>query len=353
MSHENGWKAINLEFADKVPRTEYSTASNWPLLKKVTGIDTTIEENRPEAQKKFYDIWDYSLQWSILVGGGFLKENGGRTTSMGHAVYQNDGADFNDDVFQAFETPEDVLKIDPCEEYGQFDQQDLIRRFEDHYQRNHQNSPNTVTMSGIYITMFSGLIDILGFDMLLMTMGLYEKEFSKFIDGYYHWIKQFFDAYAKTDIPVMMVHDDLCWTEGPVTHPEWYRQYIFPHIKNLIKPVKEAGKKILFTSDGTIDEFYDDIVDAGADMVFMEPTCDIRKFAEKHGERCGFCGGMDCRDIIYGDFASIEKKMKDLMEFGKRYPGFVLAVGNHLPPDTPVDKALFYNEMYEKYAYRS
>jgi hypothetical protein len=36
------------------------------------------------------------------------------------------------------------------------------------------------------------------------------------------------------------------------------------------------------------------------------------------------------------------------MDIGKRCPGFFLAVGNHLPTNTPVDNALWYNEAYEK-----
>lgn len=40
------------------------------------------------------------------------------------------------------------------------------------------------------------------------------------------------------------------------------------------------------------------------------------------------------------------------MALGRRYPGFMLAVGNHLSVDVPVDRALYYNELYESMAYR-
>ena len=35
------------------------------------------------------------------------------------------------------------------------------------------------------------------------------------------------------------------------------------------------------------------------------------------------------------------------MDIGKNCPGFFLAVGNHIPPNTPVDNAIYYNEVYE------
>ena len=40
------------------------------------------------------------------------------------------------------------------------------------------------------------------------------------------------------------------------------------------------------------------------------------------------------------------------MALGRRFPGFMLAVGNHLAVDVPVDRALYYNELYESMAYR-
>lgn len=60
MSYQSGWKAINLEFSKRVPRTEYSAASHWPLIQAVTGIDTSIEANREKATKEF-------VKWNMPV----------------------------------------------------------------------------------------------------------------------------------------------------------------------------------------------------------------------------------------------------------------------------------------------
>jgi len=345
-------QALSLTVPAKVPRTEYSVECHWPLLQKVTGVNTADPALRPLAQAKFFEKWDYGFVWSILVHKHFLREHGGRATDMGHAVYLADGSDFNDQIFCPFATPEEALALDPCREYGEFAQTELIRRFEADYQKQSAHSAYPARMSGVYISMFSGLIEIYGFEMLLLLMGMYPKEFGKVIDGYYQWVRQFFEAYARTDIPVMMVHDDLCWTEGPVTHPEWYRQYIFPYLKQLIAPVKAAGKKVIFTSDGTIDVFFDDFIALDIDMLVMEPTSDIREFARRHGQRCAMAGGMDCRVVQYAEPAELERQVRSMLEFGKQYPGFVFASGNHLPPDLPVESCLRYQEYFEKYAYR-
>ena len=351
MSYENGWAALNMQFSPKIPRTEYSADGyHWKLMEAVTGIDTSVPENRPAASRAFRKSWDYSFVWSILVERSFMKEAGAVVTDMGHAVYGED--DFNTSVTHPYQDPEDVYALDPAEQFRFFDQKDLIARFERHYRNNCENIPDVVNMSGVYITMFSGLIDLLGWEALLLSLGTDVDRFNRLADSYYHWIRQFFEALAKSSVPVAMVHDDLCWTSGPVASPEWYRQQIFPKIASLIGILKEAGKIVMFTSDGKIDEFFDDIVRMNVDSVVMEPCCDMERFAATYGDRVGFVGGVDCRTLTYGSYDEIRFEVERAMGWGRRYPGFMLAVGNHLPADVPVERALYYNDLYEKLAYR-
>lgn len=39
-------------------------------------------------------------------------------------------------------------------------------------------------------------------------------------------------------------------------------------------------------------------------------------------------------------------------DYGFMCPGYFMAVGNHIPPNTPVENALYYDEMYRKYSRR-
>jgi len=147
-------------------------------------------------------------------------------------------------------------------------------------------------------------------------------------------------------VPVFMCHDDICWTSGPVMSPGWYRKAIFPRLKKLLEPLLEAGKKIIFASDGNYTEFFDDIVDCGAHMLVMEPSCDMKLFADKYGKTHGFVGNADTRILLSGTKQDIYNEVKRCMHIGKKYSGFIMAVGNHIPPNTPVENALYYNEAY-------
>ncbi|MFH1707612.1 MAG: hypothetical protein ABIF71_06820 [Planctomycetota bacterium] len=231
MSYSDGWAALNLEMPPRVPRTEYSVAGHWELIRAVTGIPVTADspaEVRERAQKAFvgHRGWNYDMNWSILISAG---EFGDLRTDMGHAVYDAGGGDFRTTVHCPFTTPEEVLAFDPVAAYGQKDRAVLVKRFEDHYRANRACFPDLVSMTGIYTTVISGLIDIFGWEMLLLAAGTDLAGFGKVADRYARWIQQYFDALAAADVPVVMVHDDIVWTSGPFLPPDWYRAHVFPH----------------------------------------------------------------------------------------------------------------------------
>ena len=80
----------------------------------------------------------------------------------------------------------------------------------------------------------------------------------------------------------------------------------------------------------------------------MEPSVDMRYIAEKYGKTHAFVGNADTRILLSDTKEDIYNEVKRCMDIGKKCPGFFLAVGNHIPANTPVDNCLYYNEAYEK-----
>jgi len=80
----------------------------------------------------------------------------------------------------------------------------------------------------------------------------------------------------------------------------------------------------------------------------MEPSTDMAYIGEKYGRTHSFIGNADTRILIYGTMEDIYNEVKRCMDIGKKCPGFFMAIGNHLSPNTPVEKALYYNDVYEK-----
>lgn len=340
MLSEKGIAALNLEFTDRVYRTEYSVFGHDPLIERVCGEKLT-DQNRTALTRKFCQSWDICLNWNIMVNADYL---GDYRSNMGHAVYARGGVDRNDDIHYCFKDPDEVFAFDPYEKLPQLSEAELIRRFEDNYRGMNDWLPDVVNMTGTYITCMSGLIDMLGWEILLECAGEDSKRFGDFMNRYAQWIERFFVAMAKSNVPYIMIHDDIVWTEGAFINPEWYRKYIFPNYKRCFKHLHEAGKKILFTSDGNYTEFIDDIADCGIDCFVLEPLTDMAYIAEKYGETHSFIGNADTRILLYGTRDDIRAEVKRCMDIGKKYPGFIMAVGNHIPSNTPVDSCLWYDE---------
>jgi uroporphyrinogen-III decarboxylase len=207
-------------------------------------------------------------------------------------------------------------------------------------------------MTGVYVTLVSGFIGLFGWDMLLLAAGTDQQRFGALANRYASWIQQYFDALAESNVPVVMIHDDFVWANGPIFRPAWYRQFITPHYREYVKPLRDAGKKVMFCSDGNFDIFADDIVAAGFHGLVFEPLTKLEPIVEKYGQTHVIVGNADTRILLYGSKDDIRTEVQRCMALGRRCPGFFMAVGNHIPPNTPVENALYYNQIYEEMCWR-
>lgn len=352
MSYNYGMAAINLEMTDKVPRVEYSADTNWELVERVTGISVNANSDK-ETQKKatiaFQKKWDYSYIWNVDI---YMEELDNCRTKMGHAAYATGGVDFNNEQSCPFEDPEEAFDFQPSEVYDTKSESELVTLFNNSYKRCCESNGDAVNTVGTYITLVSGLIEIFGWDMLLMAMGIDADAFGETANRYAQWMQQYFNALAKCDAPVITIHDDIVWTEGPFAHPDWYRKFVFPNYKKYFAPILESGKKIIYACDGNYTQFVDDIADCGVNGFIMEPLTDMKYVAEKYGKTHCFIGNADTNVLLRGTKDDIYNEVKRCMDIGKNCPGFFMAVGNHIPSNTPIENALWYNECYEKLSKR-
>lgn len=339
MSYDIGWSAINLEMPERVGHTEY--CSHPLLVKAVTGVDPREDGS---AWRKFYDAVGYDFIWS----GNDGPEWTGRRTSMGHAVFQQDGVDFDQNIFCPFESPEEILSFDPVAEYGLPSIEDRAACFEKSWQSAQAAHPEQVVPGGYYKTLFSACIHAFGWEMFLSSAPLDYERFDRVLEGFFQISMANFRAWAQTSARVFICHDDIVWSQGAVFHPDWYRKYTFPRYKKLWAVLKEAGKKILFCSDGDFTQFVDDIADAGADGFIFEPLTDLEYVVRKYGRDKVVIGNVDTRILTFGDKEAIRRDVQRCMDLGKPCPGFFIAVGNHIPHNVPIDNALYYFELVEK-----
>jgi hypothetical protein len=332
----------------RVPHYEPSLYHHWGVLKRLTGIEVrpdSDEETKRRGNRELVKLFNYDYVFSILIHNQVF---GGKCTDMGHAAYAAGGTDFRLQGKALYDDPGEALKFDPWELYGAIDEKKAVADFNAHWKRNREIFPDTVTMTGIYVTCMSGLIEIFGWDMLLEAAGTDPDAFGEVANRYSDWILQYSKALAKCDSPVVMIHDDTVWTSGPFIHPGWYRRYIFPNYQKIFAPLKEAGKIIMYTCDGNYTEFIDDVAATGVHSMMMEPTTDMAAVAERYGKKIAFVGNADTRILLLGTKEDIRAEVKRCMDIGKKYPGYFFSVSNHIPANTPVDSVLYFKDAFEE-----
>jgi uroporphyrinogen-III decarboxylase len=149
-----------------------------------------------------------------------------------------------------------------------------------------------------------------------------------------------------------MIHDDMVWSRGPFANPAWYRTYVFPNLKKFIIPLREQGKVVLFTSDGNYTDFIKDLADCGVSGFVLEPLTDLDLLVREYGQTHVIIGNADTRLLLTGKREEIRREVERCLHLGRDCPGYFLAVGNHIPPNTPTDNVLYYNEVYEELCWR-
>jgi len=93
--------------------------------------------------------------------------------------------------------------------------------------------------------------------------------------------RRVFRVFARLPINFIFCHDDITNTRGPVCSPAWLHKYIFPRYEEFWSIVKQAGKEVIFITDGNPQVLVDDIFACGARGLITEPYMDYKIVASQ------------------------------------------------------------------------
>ncbi len=89
--------------------------------------------------------------------------------------------------------------------------------------------------------------------------------------------------------------------------------------------------------------FLDDIAACGADGFIFEPSNSLDAVVSKYGRTHVIIGSkVDCRTLAFGAWEQVQAEMDATLALAKSCPGFVWAVGNHIPANVPDAMCLRY-----------
>jgi len=245
-----------------------------------------------------------------------------------------------------FHSYEDVLAYNPLEKTTVAERRKNYRRTVDGLMaQNAMTGPNTLILPMYYTTLFQSFILTFGWAMFLETAASEPERFKRTIEWFTRISIEYTTYYAKhCALPVFFAHDDLALTRGLVFRPEWYRENIFPYYERIFEPIKKAGKKLLFVSDGNYTDLIDDLVAVGVDGLMIDQYVDLDRLMRRYGGKIAVIGNADVAPLTFGSPGDVRREVRRCMDAGKRYPGYFIRCHGDMPHNIPLANMRAYFE---------
>lgn len=279
-----------------------------------------------------------------------------------HHVRWGDGMTSHWDWGDHFETAEDVFAFSPLEQ-GDFtdipvvesrdyrDEEALYREYRGHFPEAWGDSaPEGSSASvGFYNTMFMWPLLTFGWTLFLETC--LDPRFERLMDEFAEINRRVFRVFARLPVNFVVCHDDIVTTQGPTCSPRWMHKYIFPRYEEFWGMLRDAGKHVIFMTDGKPDAYVDDVMACGARGVITEPYADFKAIARRHKD-CFLAGEGDNRVLSRNNPAEIEAMVRSMVETAHLSGGYMMCVGNHIPWNVPPEAIKRYLDLSEALAWR-
>ena len=351
MPYERMMKTLRLENGAGIASNE--TIAHPAFIEKVTGIDPfeRPQEAMVAVTRALSIDWQYSIPRHSVK---FAPKE--RRKDLGDGRFVTEwgftGSGWSDHA--GFDDAEKVYAYDPFDKYGsEEDLRKQIREGISHLMADQELCGNDAIVSGLYYTtLFQWFIVVFGWEMFLVAAASDPERFGLCLDRFERMSRIYAEEYAASEIPFFFCHDDLAMTRGLVFPPEWYRKYLFPAYERILEPVRAAGKKVMFVSDGNYGLLVDDLFAAGVDGIMVDWTFDLKDLFRKYGGKKIIAGNADTMVLTYGDMADVRKEVARCVSAAGGMPGYVIKCSNDLPQNIPLCNIEAYFDAIAEYGER-
>ena len=148
--------------------------------------------------------------------------------------------------------------------------------------------------------------------------------------------------------PVYFIGDDVAYKGAALFSPEFLRRTFIKSLRKCIEPLKAAGIRVVFHSDGYLMEIMDDLIDAGIDGLNpIEPIAgmDIALLKKRYGKNLVLVGNVDCSQTLpLGSVEDVVRATKQCLRDAAPGGGHFIGSSSEIVPCTPVDNIVAFYE---------
>ncbi|MHA1256405.1 MAG: uroporphyrinogen decarboxylase family protein [Promethearchaeota archaeon] len=158
--------------------------------------------------------------------------------------------------------------------------------------------------------------------------------------------------FAEAGVDIVNMGDDLAYKENTFFSLKHFREFFLPYYKKMIHACKKNGMIYTIHTDGKIDEYLPDLVDAGLQAVqALEASAgvDLEGLKERLGDRLCFIGGLDSSGVLtFGTPKDVEEDVKKCIKVAGHGGGYFVGTSNDVL-NAPYENVLAMRAAIEKY----
>ncbi len=153
--------------------------------------------------------------------------------------------------------------------------------------------------------------------------------------------------------PIYFIGDDVAYKHAIMFPPDFMRETFIECLRRTIEPVKKAGIKTIFHSDGYLMPIMDDMIEAGIDGLNpIEPIAgmDIGYLKQQYGKKLVLVGNVDCSQVLpLGTREEVIEATKTCIREAAPAGGHFIGSSSEIVPATPVENILAFYETVHEY----
>ena len=190
-----------------------------------------------------------------------------------------------------------------------------------------------------------GIRGLLGLELCCLAIYDAPRDVARIMDAYTELQRTKAQVYADhIDAPAYQVSCDIGFKTGTFFSPDFLRREAFPRLKRELEPIKQAGMKVIFHSDGNLMEVLDDLVDVGIDALNpVESTAgmDLGAIKKRYGKNLAFVGNVDANIATNGTPDDVVAEVRRCIRQAAKGGGLLIDSGaGEIFPDFPVENVI-------------
>jgi len=143
-----------------------------------------------------------------------------------------------------------------------------------------------------------------------------------------------FEYFAQSDVvDILWISDDIAYTNGLLVSPATLEEFFFPWLRKIGDLARQAGKPLLYHTDGVLWDVFDTIIDCGVDAIHpLEPKAmALAEVKQKVGDRLCLVGHVDVDLLARGTPEQVRAQVRKNIEEAAGNGGYCVGSGNSVP----------------------